>query len=224
MAIDVNQAVPATDTERGRQAANRLERHPRLVVPRPVVRARLPGGRPGGAPRRGTPRGLRAGRSARRWTWTTSGSTTTAAKRSARSETPSIGRSAPPPGAEVTSMNWHVAPDGLRDILLELQRPYSPKEIVITENGAAYDDRVEADGRFVTRIGRTTWRGTSPPLPKRRAGVPLQRLFRLVVPGQLRVEPGLHRRFGLVRVDFDSQRRTPKDSARWYQRLISASR
>ena len=32
---------------------------------------------------------------------------------------------------------------------------------------------------------------------------------------------GYSRRFGLVHVDFDSQRRTPKDSARWYQRLIA---
>jgi beta-glucosidase len=35
---------------------------------------------------------------------------------------------------------------------------------------------------------------------------------------------GYTRRFGLVHVDFDSQRRTPKDSADWYARLIAAAR
>jgi beta-glucosidase len=34
---------------------------------------------------------------------------------------------------------------------------------------------------------------------------------------------GYSRRFGLVHVDFDSQLRTPKDSARWYQRLIASA-
>ena len=44
-------------------------------------------------------------------------------------------------------MGWHVAPDGLRDALLDLNRTYAPPEIVITENGAAYPDTVDQDGR-----------------------------------------------------------------------------
>ncbi|MEX2548373.1 MAG: GH1 family beta-glucosidase, partial [Chloroflexota bacterium] len=65
---------------------------------------------------------------------------------SANSDRPFDWTAEPPPGVEVTGMNWHVAPDGLRDMLLELQRRYSPKEIVVSENGAAYDDVVAADG------------------------------------------------------------------------------
>ena len=49
-------------------------------------------------------------------------------------------------GSEQTQMGWHVAPDGLRDVLLELDRTYAPPEIVVTENGAAYPDTVDPDG------------------------------------------------------------------------------
>src|SRR4029079_8883679 len=50
------------------------------------------------------------------------------------------------PGSEQTQMGWHVAPDGLRDVLLQLNATYAPAEIVITENGAAYPDTVDPDG------------------------------------------------------------------------------
>ena len=48
-------------------------------------------------------------------------------------------------------MDWHVAPDGLRDTLIELNRTYAPREIVVTENGAAYPDTVDQDGRCARR-------------------------------------------------------------------------
>ena len=50
-------------------------------------------------------------------------------------------------GSEQTQMDWHVAPDGLRDTLIELNRTYAPREVVVTENGAAYPDTLDGDGR-----------------------------------------------------------------------------
>ena len=50
------------------------------------------------------------------------------------------------PGSEQTQMDWHVAPDGLRDTLLQLNQTYAPREIIVTENGAAYPDTVDPDG------------------------------------------------------------------------------
>ena len=71
------------------------------------------------------------------------------------------------PGSEQTQMGWHVAPDGLRDVLLELNRTYAPREIVVTENGAAYPDTVDPDGRVhdADRV-ETTWPATSPRSPR----------------------------------------------------------
>ncbi len=72
------------------------------------------------------------------------------------------------PDSEQTQMGWHVAPDGLRDVLLDLHRTYAPPEIVVTENGAAYPDTVDPDGRVrdVDRVA-TTWRATSRRPPRR---------------------------------------------------------
>ncbi|MEO8273402.1 MAG: family 1 glycosylhydrolase, partial [Chloroflexota bacterium] len=66
---------------------------------------------------------------------------------SARSDTAFDWEIVARPGTEQTLMGWEVAPDGLRDVLFGLHAEYSPREIVITENGAAYPDSVEADGQ-----------------------------------------------------------------------------
>ena len=97
------------------------------------------------------------------------------------------------PGSEQTQMGWHVASDGLRDTLLELNRTYAPREIVVTENGAAYPDTVDQDGR-VRDASRLDYlarhvAAASDALQRRRAA---DRLPRLVVARQLRVEPRLH--------------------------------
>ena len=96
------------------------------------------------------------------------------------------------PDSEQTQMDWHVAPDGLRDVLIELNETYAPREIVVTENGAAYPETVDQDGRVrdADRLGYLARHvaAASDALPRRRAP---DRLLRLVVPRQLRVEPRL---------------------------------
>ncbi len=73
-----------------------------------------------------------------------------------------------------------------------------------------------------TWTGWTTWHATSPRPPRRSAaGVPLTGYYVWSLLDNYEWSLGYSRRFGLVHVDFDSQRRTPKDSARWYQRLIA---
>jgi beta-glucosidase len=126
------------------------------------------------------------------------------------------------PGSEQTLMGWHVAPDGLRDTLLELDRTYAPREIVVTENGAAYPDTVDADGR-VRDARRVDYlaRHVAAAGDALRAGVPLTGYYVWSLLDNYEWSFGYTRRFGLVHVDYGSQRRTPKDSAAWYQRLVS---
>jgi len=144
---------------------------------------------------------------------------------SALSDKPFDWKAEPPAGAEVTDMNWHVAPDGLRDILLELQRRYSPKEIVISENGAAYSDAVSADGS-VHDQNRQSYlaRHLSAVADARDAGVPITGYYTWSFMDNYEWSFGYTKRFGVVRVDFPTQRRTIKQSGRWYQELIAASR
>jgi beta-glucosidase len=125
-------------------------------------------------------------------------------------------------GSEQTHMGWHVAPDGLRDTLLELHRAYRPREIVVSENGAAYPDTLE-DGGPVRDQARLAYlaRHVAAAADALRADVPLTGYFVWSLLDNYEWSFGYTRRFGLVHVDFASQRRTPKDSARWFQRLTA---
>ncbi len=129
------------------------------------------------------------------------------------------------PGSEQTQMGWEVAPDGLRDVLLALHREYRPREIVITENGAAYPDTVDPDGR-VRDDRRVEYlaRNIAAAGEALAAGVPLSGYHVWSLLDNFEWSLGYTRRFGLVHVDFANQRRTLKDSAGWYGRLIAAGR
>ena len=122
-------------------------------------------------------------------------------------------------------MDWEVAPDGLRDVLLALHREYAPREIVITENGAAYPDTVHPDGRVRDdrRVeylaGHIAAAGEA-----QAAGVPLSGYYVWSLLDNFEWSFGYTRRFGLVHVDFATQRRTLKDSAEWYGKVIAAAR
>jgi beta-glucosidase len=127
-----------------------------------------------------------------------------------------------PADAEVTAMGWHVAPDGLRDILMELTRRYSPKEIVISENGAAYDDAVASDGS-VADSERQSYiaRHLAAVADARDAGAPVTGYYVWSFMDNYEWSFGYTKRFGVIRVDFDSLARTVKQSGRWYQELMN---
>jgi beta-glucosidase len=122
-------------------------------------------------------------------------------------------------------MDWEVAPDALRDVLVGLHREYAPREIVITENGAAYPDTLDADGGIHDDL-RVAYlrRHVAAAAEALEAGVPLTGYYAWSILDNYEWSLGYTRRFGLVHVDFPTQRRTPKDSARWYQELIAATR
>ena len=129
------------------------------------------------------------------------------------------------PGTEQTQMGWEVAPNGLRDVLLGLHGEYTPREIVITENGAAYPDIVDPDGRIRDdrRVAYLA-RHIAAAGEALAAGVPLSGYHVWSLLDNFEWSFGYTRRFGLVHVDFANQRRTLKDSAGWYGRLIAAGR
>ncbi|HEX3265161.1 MAG TPA: family 1 glycosylhydrolase, partial [Candidatus Limnocylindrales bacterium] len=129
------------------------------------------------------------------------------------------------PGTEQTEMGWEVAPDGLRDTLLWLHRDYAPPEIVVTENGAAYPDAVAADGR-VHDEERTSYlaRHLEAAAEAIEAGVPLRGYHVWSLLDNYEWSLGYTRRFGVIHVDYETQRRTPKASAEWYSKVIAAAR
>ena len=130
-----------------------------------------------------------------------------------------------PPGPHTTAMGWEVDPDGLRRVLTRIAREYGDVAIAITENGASYDDPPATNGR-VGDPQRTAYLKSH--LAALRAavedGVRVERYFVWSLLDNFEWEWGYDKRFGIVHVDFGTQRRTPKDSALWYRDYIAQAR
>ncbi len=130
-------------------------------------------------------------------------------------------RSITPPDVEVTSMGWPIQPDGLTEMLTRIERGYGPSRVYVTENGAAFDDRVVegrvADERRIDYLERHV----SAAHDSIEAGVPLAGYFVWSLLDNFEWSEGYDKRFGIVHVDFATQERTLKDSARWYGGSIS---
>lgn len=120
-----------------------------------------------------------------------------------------------------TAMGWNIAPDGLEDLLLALSHEHPDLPLMITENGAAFDDdlsggRVRDDQRvdYLRRHFTAAHRAM-------RQGVDVRGYLVWSLFDNFEWGYGYSKRFGIVYVDYDTQERTVKDSGQWAARLIS---
>ncbi|MFJ1704699.1 GH1 family beta-glucosidase [Kitasatospora sp. NPDC088346] len=128
-----------------------------------------------------------------------------------------------PPG-EVTAMNWAVDPTGLYDLVTDVSRRHPGLPLMITENGAAYEDTVTPDGEvhdpqridYLHRHLAALHRAIAD-------GADVRGYFLWSLLDNFEWSYGYSRRFGAVYVDYPTQRRIPKDSARWYARSVRAN-
>ncbi|MEV4416110.1 GH1 family beta-glucosidase [Catellatospora sp. NPDC049609] len=125
---------------------------------------------------------------------------------------------APQPGP-VTGMGWHVDPTGLTDLLLRLSRDYPGVPLMVTENGAAYPDepagdRVADPDRIAYLDGHL--RAVHEALS---AGADVRGYLAWSFLDNFEWAFGYDKRFGLVYIDYETQRRIPKDSALWYRNV-----
>ncbi len=123
-----------------------------------------------------------------------------------------------------TAMGWNIEPQGMTDLLLELHGRYPDQPLMITENGAAFDDVVSADGRvhdedrvsYLSRHLEAVGKAID-------AGADVRGYLVWSLMDNYEWAYGYHRRFGIVRVDYDSLERTWKDSAYWYREVVRTS-
>ncbi|BDI21491.1 GH1 family beta-glucosidase [Herbiconiux sp. L3-i23] len=120
-----------------------------------------------------------------------------------------------------TDMGWNIAPDGLEELLLHLHEEFPEQALMITENGAAFPDTVE-DGR-VHDVERTDYLNRHFTAAHRaiEKGVDLRGYTVWSLMDNFEWGYGYSKRFGIVRVDYDTQERTLKDSALWLKSLIA---
>lgn len=118
-------------------------------------------------------------------------------------------------------MGWTVEPDGLHEMLTRVHRDYAPPRIHVTENGAAYDDVVDEDGRVRDARRVAYLEGHIAAVEQAAAdGVPVEGYFAWSLMDNWEWAAGYQPRFGIVHVDYATQRRTVKDSGFWYRDLI----
>jgi beta-glucosidase len=129
--------------------------------------------------------------------------------------------SMPAPGP-VTASGWEIHPEGLMEMLLRLDREYPAIPLAVTENGAAFDDRVTSDGRVLdpARIDflDAHFRVSAEAM---KAGVDLRGYFVWSLLDNFEWAEGYTRRFGLIHVDFATGERRLKESALWYRDIIA---
>jgi beta-glucosidase len=124
-----------------------------------------------------------------------------------------------------TAMGWEVNPQGLRTLLVRLGREYpNLPALYVTENGAAYEDVVSADGavhdddrlRYITSHIEAVGEAIED-------GADVRGYFVWSLLDNFEWAWGYGRRFGIVRVDYETQERIIKDSGLEYARIIQAA-
>ncbi len=125
------------------------------------------------------------------------------------------------PDSVCTEMEWEVYPQGLRETLLWVRERYGDIPIYITENGAAFPDGVATDGAVSDSLRTAYLRDhLLAAHAAMQGGVDLRGYFVWSLLDNLEWNHGTSKRFGIVYVDFATQQRTPKDSARFYAEVI----
>jgi len=131
-------------------------------------------------------------------------------------------------GLPLTEMGWEVYPQGLTELLLRLHRDYAVPPLYVTENGGAFkDDWVEgASGWRVADHDRASYISAHIGAVGEalRQGVPMAGYMVWSLLDNFEWASGYAKRFGIVHVNYETQRRTPKDSAHWYHTFLQRQR
>jgi beta-glucosidase len=134
-----------------------------------------------------------------------------------------LGARSLPPQGPVTDFGWEINPVSLRRILQRLKAEYTDLPLYITESGAAFADKVGPDGT-VDDADRVDYldgyfRAAREAIE---SGVDLRGYFVWSLLDNFEWGEGYSKRFGLVHIDYRTQRRTVKRSAEWYRGVIAS--
>jgi beta-glucosidase len=125
------------------------------------------------------------------------------------------------PGWGETEMGWGIDPTGLGATLLDVKDRCGDLKVYVTENGCALRDVPDETG-FVADWGRVNYLRAhlQAALEAIEAGVNLRGYYVWSLMDNFEWSMGYGPRFGLVRVDYETGKRIPKQSAYWYREVI----
>ena len=121
---------------------------------------------------------------------------------------------------ELTDFGWEVYPQALSEMILRISRDYPKMPIYVTENGASYGEKPDADGQvrdqrrirflrgYIGEMGRAIEKGAD-----------VRGYFLWTFTDNFEWAEGFQQRFGIVYCDFETQQRIVKESGHWYSQL-----
>ena len=120
-----------------------------------------------------------------------------------------------------TDMGWELYPQGLYDLLERINREYHPKQLMVTENGASYADGPDKNGKvhdqrridYLQNHIQMVWKAIQ-------AGIPVTAYLQWSLMDNFEWARGYSQRFGAIHVDYETQKRTIKDSAYWFSDVV----
>ena len=126
-------------------------------------------------------------------------------------------------GEEKTEMGWGICPNSLYELLIRIKSEYTEIPLYITENGAAFDDKVTEDNK-VHDIERVNFVKAHLKVIQRfiEDGGNLKGYYLWSFMDNFEWAFGYSKRFGMVYVNYDTQERIMKDSALWYKEVIKS--
>jgi beta-glucosidase len=118
---------------------------------------------------------------------------------------------------------WEIAPEGLYRVLMRVRRDYGPKAIIVTENGTTLPDAIDPSGevRDPKRISYIA-RHLAATRQAIEDGAPVKGYFLWSFMDNFEWGFGYTKRFGMIYVDYPTQRRIVKDSGKWYAAAAKA--
>jgi beta-galactosidase len=121
---------------------------------------------------------------------------------------------------QLTEMQWAIVPWGVNKLLHWIKNRYNNPPIIITENGCAFNDGIE-NGEINDQRRINFFEGYISAIKNAvDEGVNVSGYFIWSLMDNFEWALGYEKRFGIVHVDFETQKRTPKASAYWYKNLV----
>ena len=122
---------------------------------------------------------------------------------------------------ELTAMGWEVRPEGIYDVIMQFNKYGKP--MIVTENGAAFEDHLNDDGSVHDNRRIQFFQAyLSEVLKAKNEGAHLNGYFLWSFMDNFEWAEGYEPRFGIVYNDFETQQRYPKNSALWWQAFLNA--
>lgn len=125
------------------------------------------------------------------------------------------------PKPEITEMGWEVHPEGIYKMLKYFDKYERIDRIIVTENGSAFPDTVEGNSVHDHQRKKFYQDYLRQVLKAKKEGVNVDGYFCWTLLDNFEWAEGYHTRFGLVHVDFETQKRTMKDSGLWFKQFLA---